>query len=58
MTRRLSVAPEPILRDGIYVRVSAVMGRSDERFLSPEIQTESIDRARGRGPASRVVEVW
>lgn len=58
MTRRLSVAPEPVLRDGVYVRVSAVMGRSDERFLSPEIQTEAIDRARGRGPISRVVEVW
>lgn len=58
MTRRLSVAPEPVLRDGVYVRVSAVMGRSDERFLSPDIQQEAIDRARGRGPASRVVEVW
>lgn len=58
MTRRLSVAPEPVLRDGVYVRVSAVMGRTDERFLSPEIQVEAIDRARGRGPASRVVEVW
>ena len=56
--RRLSVAPEPVLRDGVYVRVSAVMGRADERFLSPEIQQEAIDRARGRGPASRVVEVW
>lgn len=58
MTRRLSVAPEPVLRDGVYVRVSAIMGRSDERFLSPEIQQEAIDRTRGRGPASRVVEVW
>lgn len=56
--RRLSVAPEPVLRDGVYVRVSAVMGRTDERFLSPDIQQEAIDRARGRGPASRVVEVW
>jgi site-specific DNA recombinase len=58
MTRRLHVAPEPVLRDGVYVRVSAVMGRADERFLSPDIQQESIDRARGRGPASTVVKVW
>lgn len=58
MTRRLSAVPSPLLRDGVYVRVSAVMGRSDERFLSPEIQREAVDRARGRGPASRVVEQW
>lgn len=58
MTRRLHVAPEPVLRDGVYVRVSAVMGRTDERFLSPDIQQEAIERARGRGPSSRVVEVW
>ena len=58
MTRRLQVAPEPVLRDGIYVRVSAVMGRTDERFLSPEIQQEAIDRARARGPASRIAQVW
>ena len=58
MTRKLSVAPEPTLRDGIYIRVSAIMGRSDERFLSPDIQRQQIDRARGRGPASRVVDEW
>lgn len=55
---RLSAVPAPVLRDGVYVRVSAVMGRTDERFLSPEIQREAIDRARGRGPASRVVAQW
>lgn len=58
MSRRLSVAPEPVLRDGIYIRVSAIMGRNDERFLSPDIQREAIDRARGRGPASTVVNEW
>lgn len=58
MTRRLSVAPDPVLRDGIYIRVSAIMGRTDDRFLSPEIQREAIDRARGRGPASTVVQEW
>lgn len=42
----------------MYIRVSAIMGRSDERFLSPEIQRDAIDRARGRGPASRVVDEW
>ena len=55
---RLSAVPAPALRDGVYVRVSAVMGRTDERFLSPEIQREAIDRARGRGPVSRVVAQW
>jgi DNA invertase Pin-like site-specific DNA recombinase len=58
MTRRLAAVPNPLLRDGVYIRVSAIMGRSDERFLSPEIQREAIDRARGRGPASRVVDEW
>lgn len=56
--RRLSPVPEHVLRDGIYVRVSAVMGRADDRFLSPDIQREAIDRARGRGPESRVVDEW
>lgn len=55
---RLQAVPQPVLRDGVYVRVSAVMGRADERFLSPDIQRESIDRARQRGPASRVVQEW
>lgn len=58
MTRHLSPVPDAVLRDGRYVRVSAVMGRTDERFLSPEIQCESIDRARLRGPASRIVDTW
>lgn len=58
MTRRLTPVPDPVLRDGVYVRVSAVMGRTDERFLSPDIQREAIDRARGRGPASQVVAQW
>jgi DNA invertase Pin-like site-specific DNA recombinase len=58
MTRRLAVVPDPVLRDGVYVRVSALMGREDDRFLSPAIQREQIDRARGRGPASTVVEQW
>lgn len=58
MTRHLATVPDPILRDGVYVRVSAVMGRDDDRFLSPEIQREAIDRARQRGPASDVVEQW
>lgn len=55
---RLTPVPKPILRDGIYVRVSAVMGRADDRFLSPDIQREQIDKARKRGPASRVVQQW
>lgn len=58
MTRRLAPVPDPVLRDGVYVRVSAVMGRTDDRFLSPDIQREAIDRARSRGPASQVVEEW
>lgn len=56
--RRLASVPDPILRDGVYVRVSAVMGREDERFLSPAIQREAVDRARNRGPQSTVVEQW
>lgn len=59
MTRRqLHVAPDPVLRDGIYIRVSAIMGRTDDRFLSPDIQRQSIDRARTHGPTSRVIEEW
>lgn len=58
MTRHLAAVSEAALRDGIYIRVSAVMGRADERFLSPDIQREAIDRARNRGPASRVVDEW
>jgi site-specific DNA recombinase len=57
-SRRLAAVPDPVMRDGVYIRVSAVMGRADDRFLSPEIQREAIDRARGRGPASRVVDEW
>lgn len=58
MARTLTAVPDPVLRDGVYVRVSAVMGREDERFLSPQIQREAVDRARGRGPASTVVAQW
>lgn len=58
MSRRLTPVPDPILRDGVYVRVSAIMGREDERFLSPAIQREAVDRARARGPESTVVEQW
>lgn len=58
MSRHLASVPDTVLRDGVYIRVSAVMGRADERFLSPEIQRESIDRARLRGGPSRVVEEW
>ncbi len=56
--RHLEPVPDPVLRDGIYIRVSAVMGRADERFLSPDIQREAIDRMRLRGLASRVVDEW
>jgi DNA invertase Pin-like site-specific DNA recombinase len=55
---RLTAVPDAALRDGVYVRVSAIMGRADDRFLSPDIQRESIDRARSRGPRSRVVAQW
>lgn len=58
MSRRLAAVPDPVLRDGVYVRVSAVMGREDDRFLSPAIQREAVDRARSRGPASTVVAQW
>lgn len=55
---RLSAVPAASLRDGIYVRVSAIMGRTDDRFLSPEIQRQQIDKSRRRGPSSRVVHQW
>lgn len=56
MTPRLVAVPDALRRDAVYIRVSAVMGRADERFLSPDIQREAVDRARGRGPAARIVE--
>ena len=58
MSRPLQLVPASPRRDGVYIRVSAVMGRADERFLSPEIQRDSIDRARARGPESTVVAEW
>lgn len=61
MSRRAALrvvdAPAP-LRDGQYIRVSAVMGRVDERFLSPDIQADEIGKARGRGPASVLVDTF
>lgn len=42
-------------RDGVYLRVSAVMGREDERFLSPDLQRTAIDRARRAAPGPSVV---
>lgn len=48
MTRRLAAVPLTAHRDAAYVRVSAVMGRSGEDFLSPSIQLDTI-----RGASSR-----
>lgn len=46
-------------RDGAYVRVSAVMGREDERFISPDLQLQAINRARAAAPGPReLVETW
>ncbi|WP_295847436.1 hypothetical protein, partial [Tardiphaga sp.] len=42
--RRLAVVPD-MPRFAIAVRVSRVMGRSGERFLSPEIQIDASRRA-------------
>jgi len=60
MNRRLAVVPDPppVRRDGIYVRVSAVMGRDDERFLSPGLQREAIDRARAAAGESTAAGEW
>lgn len=60
MTPRLTVVPDtaPVRRDGRYVRVSAVMGRDDERFLSPDLQVEAIDRARAAAGDSVVMDTW
>lgn len=44
-------------RDGVYIRVSAVMGREDERFVSPELQRAAIARARAAAPGPATL-VW
>lgn len=54
--RRLTAVPEAgPFRDGQYIRVSAVMGRDDERFLSPDLQRQAITRARSAAGASVLV---
>jgi site-specific DNA recombinase len=43
--------------DARYIRVSAVMGREDERFLSPDLQRAAIERGRAAaGPSVLVAE--
>lgn len=44
-------------RDGVYRRVSAVMGREDVRFMSPDLQWQAIERARSvAGPSLLVAD--
>lgn len=54
---RLAAVPEAVHRDGAYVRVSALMGRSGEDFLSPSIQLDAIRGASARSGGT-VVEVF
>lgn len=53
----LAAVPDAVKRDGAYVRVSAVMGRAGEDFLSPTVQADTIAAASAR-TGGRVVEVW
>jgi site-specific DNA recombinase len=55
--RRLAAVPEAGRRAGLYVRVSAVMGRAGEDFLSPSIQVDTMRAAAARA-GDEVVEVW
>lgn len=57
MPRRLSAVPDSPRRAGLYVRVSAVMGRGDETFRSPDLQLDAMRRyATSRGLAE--VATW
>jgi site-specific DNA recombinase len=47
-TRRLTAVPDSPQRAGLYVRVSAVMGRSDDTFMSPELQLRAMRGAIGQ----------
>lgn len=59
MPRRLASVPEAQSRDGAYVRVSAVMGRAGEDFLSPSIQIDTITAASARtGGRIDPAHVW
>jgi len=55
--RRLAAVPDTQRRGGLYVRVSAVMGRGGEDFLSPSIQIDTMRTAAARA-GHQVVEVW
>lgn len=44
VTRRLGVVPDAPKRAGLYVRVSALMGRSGDAFHSPDLQLEAMRR--------------
>lgn len=53
----LAAVPDVARRAGLYVRVSAVMGRAGEDFLSPSIQADTMRTAAARA-GHTVVEVW
>jgi site-specific DNA recombinase len=56
---RLAAVPETARRDGAYVRVSALMGRSGEDFISPSIQIDTITAASARtGGRIAAGHVW
>jgi site-specific DNA recombinase len=57
VTRRLAAVPDVARRAGLYVRVSALMGRAGEDFLSPTIQIDTM-RAAAEREGDQVVEVW
>lgn len=57
MTRRLASVPDAQSRDGAYIRVSAVMGREGDDFLSPTVQLDTI-RAASQRDGGTLVEVW
>ena len=56
--RQLAAVPSRPRIIGRYIRVSAVMGREDEAFRSPDLQLREIDReiARTRAAGEPVVE--
>jgi DNA invertase Pin-like site-specific DNA recombinase len=50
VTRKLAAVPDPDRRLVAYIRVSALMGRSGDRFHSPDVQLDAIRAlARQRG---------
>lgn len=57
MARRLAAVADGQRRDGAYVRVSAVMGRGGDDFLSPTVQLDTI-KAASATDGGRLVEVW